>query len=217
MAGGSSERWGNYLGLPKHLVPIDGEALLHRTVRLLRANGIEDILVVGPFEICGVKSARLIGYPEAVDGRLATACFWNPSGQTIVLMGDAYYSDEATRTIVGHSERDHHLFARFTPSHLTGKPWPEIFANSFWPEHHAAHEGSLSAVHAMLEQGELERAGLWEAYLLDHGRLHDGIDAATGSVCNCGDATEIDDWTEDFDYPEDYDRWMAAYRAWRGE
>ena len=37
------------LGLPKHLVPDDtGEPVLHRTVRLLRERGVNDIIVVGP-------------------------------------------------------------------------------------------------------------------------------------------------------------------------
>ena len=212
MAAGSSERWGDYLGVPKQMLPVDGEPLLHRTVRLLRENGVTDILITGPFDDCGVKSARPVGDTEAVDGRLAARSFWNRDGRTIVLMGDAYYSDEAMRTIVGHADRDHHIFARFGPSRLTGKPWAEIFANSFWPEHQAVHETSLRTVQSMLERGELVRAGLWEAYLLDHGHLHDGIDEPTGYVGNYGDATEIDDWTEDFDFPEDYDRWLASYR-----
>ena len=36
LCAGDATRWGGYLGLPKHLVPIHGEPLLHRTVRLLR-------------------------------------------------------------------------------------------------------------------------------------------------------------------------------------
>lgn len=36
MADGGGTRWNNYMGIPKHLVEIDGEPLLGHTVRLLR-------------------------------------------------------------------------------------------------------------------------------------------------------------------------------------
>ena len=34
MADGEGKRWGNYLGIPKHLIEIDGEPIIKRTVRL---------------------------------------------------------------------------------------------------------------------------------------------------------------------------------------
>lgn len=42
--------WKNHLGRPKHLIqmPPGGETLLQRSVRLLRENGVEDVLIVAP-------------------------------------------------------------------------------------------------------------------------------------------------------------------------
>ncbi|NLG07519.1 NTP transferase domain-containing protein [Candidatus Peribacteria bacterium] len=48
IAAGDGTRWKNYLGVPKHLVPIDNEPILHRTVRLLKKLDINDIHIVGP-------------------------------------------------------------------------------------------------------------------------------------------------------------------------
>lgn len=42
MADGDGKRWSNYLGVPKHLIEINGETLLARIVRLLKENGIQD-------------------------------------------------------------------------------------------------------------------------------------------------------------------------------
>ena len=47
LANGEGKRWGNYKGVPKHLIEIDGETLIDRTVRLLakyRRKG-EDIII----------------------------------------------------------------------------------------------------------------------------------------------------------------------------
>lgn len=208
-ANGSRTRWGDYLGVPKQELVIDGEPLLARTVRLLREHGIADIVIAGPFPGYGVPALVPLTECELVDGRLATKPLWDRGGRTIILMGDVWYSDAAIATIAAHEERDEHLFARFTPSLCTGKRGSEIWANSFWPEHHEHHEASLRTVQGMLERGELERAGMWQAYLLDHGHLADGIDDTTGCVLRCANSTGIDDRTEDFDYPGDFDDWMA--------
>ena len=45
MADGHGRRWGRYLGRPKHLIRLGGESLLERTVRLLKANGVDGIAI----------------------------------------------------------------------------------------------------------------------------------------------------------------------------
>jgi choline kinase len=47
IAAGEATRWGNYLGVPKHLIPIDGEPIAKRTIRLLKDRGVSDIFLVG--------------------------------------------------------------------------------------------------------------------------------------------------------------------------
>jgi len=45
MADGDGKRWNNYLGIPKHLVEINGEPIIKRTVRLLKENGVNNIII----------------------------------------------------------------------------------------------------------------------------------------------------------------------------
>ena len=47
MADGEGKRWGNYKNVPKHLITIEGETILARTLRLLQENNIpkQDIWV----------------------------------------------------------------------------------------------------------------------------------------------------------------------------
>lgn len=53
---GESTRWNNYLGVPKHLIPIDDEPLIHRTVRLLKENGFDDIVIIGDYQVDGTRN-----------------------------------------------------------------------------------------------------------------------------------------------------------------
>ena len=46
MAGGQEKRWRRYRGVHKHLIPIDGERILDRTVRLIRERTDADITIV---------------------------------------------------------------------------------------------------------------------------------------------------------------------------
>lgn len=45
MAAGEGKRWNNFLGVPKHLIEINGETLLERTTRLLKENGVDDFVI----------------------------------------------------------------------------------------------------------------------------------------------------------------------------
>lgn len=212
LANGKRERWADYLGIAKQEIVIDGEKLLERTIRLLRENGVNDTLISGPWPGYGVQWFIPEADIDTINGRLGVRRKWSRTGRTVILLGDVFYSEAAMRTIVEYDGRDSHLFARFGPSMTTGKIWAEIFANSFWPEHHQSHERSMRTVVEMHHRGELPRGGLWESYLLDHGHLYDGIHA-DGTVDNLGNATVIDDWTDDFDFPSDYDAFMQRWNA----
>ena len=37
MADGEGKRWKNYNGLPKHLIPVDGEPIIKRTIDQIRS------------------------------------------------------------------------------------------------------------------------------------------------------------------------------------
>lgn len=202
MAAGEQRRWREHGGEgSKHLLVIEGEALLDRIVRQTLGH---DTIISGPYPGHLVPTFQPTTDVDIVDGRLGVRELWSDHSRTVILLGDCWYSDEAMQTILEHPGPEPCLFARFGPSRITGKPWAEPFANSFLPADHNRHESALRQAQAMKDKGRAKRAGLWEAYKLEHGQGG----GFTYRTRNLGHAVEIDDWTEDFDGPEDYDRWL---------
>jgi len=46
MADGKGSRWKNYKGIPKHLIEINGEKIIQRTIRLLREYAPQNEIIV---------------------------------------------------------------------------------------------------------------------------------------------------------------------------
>jgi hypothetical protein len=206
VANGEGTRWGNYRGTPKHLLEINGEPLLHRTVRLFTGF---DIVIVSSNPAYDVKGAVRHGPPAYGLHDVNTEClgtepFWNREGRTVIVLGDIWFSDEAVETIKNHKDKDLHFFGRKDASSCNGKGWGELFAQSFYPEHFEAYKDAYEKSRGLKDLGKLDRDEWWEHY-----RVADGIDPRrheTGSHF-----TEIDDFSDDFDYPSDYDVWQSNW------
>lgn len=215
IAAGDGTRWGKYLGIDKHFIEIDGEKLIHRTVRQLRDNGIEDIWVVGKdkrYEIPGAKFflPELNEHNDGVDKFLNSKELWI-DGRTIVLYGDVYFSEYAMGKIVNHNHRDWQLFARAFGSRITGCKWGECFAQSFYTEHIPEHKRNLEKAVKLWHQGKIRRPSGWQHYRFMIGLPPNRVDEPF-----VGDRfVNIDDFTDDFDSPDDYDRWMQNYKEWK--
>lgn len=217
LADGKGARWGNHTGVPKHLLVVDGETLLARMIRLLRERGVSDIVLVGPYDV-GVPTWRsplrriiidnnlTANGRRAINGRFSVMPIASRTERTVILLGDVWYSDAAMDAIV-EGGPEPCLFARFGPSELTGKPYGEIWANSFLPEHHAETERLMREVVRLNVRGTIRRAGLWECYCLAHDAL------IPLDIRDHGHAVTVDDRTEDFDYPSDWDTWLALRAA----
>lgn len=100
MADGKGTRWNNSLGIPKHLVEIDGERLLDRTVRQIKSYDRNAEIIITShderYEIDGatryepknnVMEIDRFTYELIEDG----VCF---------LYGDTFYTDAAMKIIV---------------------------------------------------------------------------------------------------------------------
>jgi hypothetical protein len=201
---GRAERWRKYLGVPKHLILIDGEMLLDRTLRLVRRYTSAAIVIVafdpeydrdnherfeprhGPHHFCDT------------DKFLSSKERWAESGQTVILYGDVFFTDAAMKTILSHVG-SHRFFGRREDSYITGRRWREMFALSFPAEERAELAEHMSQLRSDLLSGKVSRGGGWELF----GRIH-------GYTWN--QFTAIDDFTDDFDYPEDYDNWIRRYQ-----
>lgn len=237
---GESSRWNNYLGCRKHLVKIDGERLIDRTVRLIEeyARGEYKIFIVAPNDDYKSKGAELFipkkdeSIGEA-DKFLNSKELWNRDGRTLYLLGDVWYSEEAMRTICGHDRHRWTVFGRFKRSSITGCRWREYFALSFHDQHIKRHEESLHRIIKMFKDGRLKKCGGWElSYAMGGIPIFNNSSSLPEKIFSYiynrltsvifrlnlykgADFVSIDDWTEDFDYPEDYDTWMSRkYEGW---
>lgn len=213
IADGTGSRWNNHLGIPKHLVEVDDEAIIHRTQRLFATAGCE-VLVVGSDPRYATPYGRLVDalHEHArwldADKFMSSAHHWHPTDRTIVVYGDVYFSEAAVATIVRHAAPDWTLFGRFGASRATGGRHAEIFAVSFHPEQQAEMLRALTHVAELARGKIIDRCGGWELY-----RAMNGL---VGRQCRhrspqplLGRHVVIDDWTEDFDAPADYAAFMA--------
>lgn len=207
---GEGERWGGYLGVPKHLLKIDGEKLIERTVRLLRKHMVNEIYIVSKpdlrYEIKGSTQyiAKLNITNGDADKFLSSKELWNQQGRTIVLYGDCYFSEEAIEKIIRYKLLDWTLFCRPWKSEYTGCEYGECFAQSFYSKDLKRHEDCLYEMIEMKNKGLLSRCGGWEHFMIISGLRNEKSDMDYSDI----KMFIIDDWTEDFDTPEDYDKWM---------
>lgn len=213
IADGSGARWGNHLGIPKHLVEVDGEPIIYRAQRLFAAAGCE-VLVVASDPRYATEHGRLVDanhdYARWLDGDkfASSAHHWHPKDRTIVVYGDVYFTEAAVQTITTHEGRDWTLFGRFGPSIITGSKHAEIFAISLHPAHHAEMLAALEHVSDLARRQVIDRCGGWELYRAMNG-LRESECRHRSPQPMLARHVVIDDWTEDFDRPHDYHAFMA--------
>lgn len=195
---GGQAKWGDHLGVPSHLVPVGGEPLLHRTIRQARAI-TSDVHVTSPaddrYSVLGVS--RHIRGLEHPNEYVSTRDLWDPAGRTVLLLGDVYFTDQAIARIANRLEREYRVFGRRGGSRITGTPWGEIFAASWWPEQHEMLDAYLADI------GDRNKAG-WRLL-----RAVQGTHTDRHTVLRPW-FVKIDDATDDFDFPDDYSRHPAT-------
>jgi len=218
IAAGDGTRWDDYLGLPKHLAPVDGEPIIHRSIRLLRENHVQDVRVVTRDERYLAHGATLeppVGFEDAGGGIkkfLDSSHLWHPTERTLVVYGDVFFTENAMRTITSFAGSDWTLFCRFGCSSCTGCTHQECFAQSFLPEHHEEHMRALLAVAKWHALGLIKRAGGWEHYYTMCGLKIAGLKRYRHEDPGCRRVV-IDDFTDDFDRPRDYQQFLERWKA----
>lgn len=195
----------------KHMIPVRGEPLLHRTVRLLAGLGAADIVVMAD-EDCGdyvIPPARhsLPRHPAAARDRgwvqewEPSRHLWLPEGRTLILYGDVLFSEPLLRRMVGDPGDPWHVYARHGGSANTGKPYGEMWGWVFTHSAHPALDRAQAEAIAWRDSGLWRRALGWEVYRRAMGQRPD---------VHCRDDRHFVDWddlTEDFDSPAEWDEW----------
>lgn len=203
MAAGEATRWNNHLDVPKHLVDIDGEPLLYRTVRQLLEH-LDDVWVISQadprYSQHPADTWWIEPRPVDTDKFYSSKPVWGQH-DLLFVYGDCYFTDDAIATIT-QPVNEWTLYCRPDASTLTGKPWGECWAYTIPTRDRPWFEDRLTWLTGLHTLGETDRCGGWELYRAMTG-------TPIGEHTMTGHHIVIDDWTEDFDYPHDYDTWAA--------
>ena len=183
MCAGEGKRWGNYLGIPKQFIEINGETLIGRTTRLLKERG-KDYYITGDDRFKKYGKVIPQSYNDAEIDR-----FERVDVPIIYLYGDVYYTEEALDKILNTEPKDILFFGNEN----------EIYAvrvndlNLFYKHKDRVKRRFLT--------GEITRCLGWEIYK----SLHD-IPFQDHRIE--GRFILINDLTDDIDYKEDYENFV---------
>jgi GTP:adenosylcobinamide-phosphate guanylyltransferase len=190
----------------KQLVEVDGEPILHRTVRLLIENGAEDIWITShnpKFEVKGTKRYAPYNNQYEIDKFYACKSIWKTTDTTVFVYGDVFYTEEAMKKIVSIDCTDFLFYGIFHLSHFTGHGG-EIFAVKV--KDHDFFRENCEYIR-MKHIYEKYRCSAWDLY-----RAMNGIRGeALGHHLPYAHFIGIDDFTDDFDTPEHYNHWLELY------
>lgn len=214
LAQGTGDRWTlrgeQFLGIPKHLVQIDGETLLDRARRLFTEAGCF-VQVIGPKkdDRYGKRTTLKNPFPSGteMDKFLGTKGLWSKRDRTIITWADCYYTEDAVDKICSHEGKELHYFRRPGASATTGHKWDESFAVSFGPKEHDRVVELANQVVKAVKSGKVKK---------DHIRTHYaamlGVELDNRALLiDTPHQTVIDDWTDDFDRPDEWCRWVGRF------
>jgi len=209
LADGKAARWSS--PTPKHLVTVDGEILLHRTVRQLRDRGATVIWITShdpAYDIPGTTRYEPADNMFQIDQFYACRELWRHLTNVVFFYADVYFSDEALDLILNHVATDYAYYQRTFGSRITGKPWKEGFALRVWDP-----EILLSACCYL--RGELVAGRLEEQHHQLQGYLEGCGEGEYFETAIGPHGVEIDDETDDFDVPSDVQTWTNRVATWR--
>lgn len=210
-ASGGQSKWNEHLGVPSHLCPLTrhgGIPLLHRTVAQVKAYTPEAYVTVsGDPRYDSVPCAQHVVREPVESEYAATRPLWNENGRTVLLLGDVFFSEDALHEILTYEPRQYRVFGRYSKSSVTGTPYGEIFAASWWPEEHERLERTMRMIHEVRASGKVTRPPGWMIL-----RAYQGTPLSRHLVLQ-DRFTEINDETDDIDFPADYERHPATRSA----
>ena len=187
MADGKGTRWNNYHNIPKHLIEIDGETLLARTVRLLRENDARsDIVITSHDPRYEVPGARRY---EPQNNHLEIDRFTEEliADDVCFLYGDTFYSESVIQKIAD-TPAEKLLFFGNERSVVAIK----VADGALFRQH-------VDRVRALFLAGKIEKCIGWQVY-----QSFEGLPFGEKTIA--ADYILIQDGTEDFNSPADYNR-----------
>lgn len=218
MCGGKYEKFET----PKHLLKVNGEVLVERTIRLLRENGITDIAIstnnpaFDYIDVPKLKHENKYICEGLEENKKSSMCWLNAyypmEEPACYLHGDVYFSDEAIKTIINTPVKDTMFFCTYdwTDGHKDRRNYKGREPFAYKVKNQEIFRNGINAIMKMVDEGKFEN-GLppiaWNLY-----RYLNGYDVK----CNAKEWTEvnnifhdkgdyivINDYTTDIDHLKD--------------
>lgn len=208
LCAGAGIRWGNYMGIPKQLIPINGESLLARMVRLLNKEGLYNIEIISNdkklmLNGCGFFKPSKSNF--TVETIRSTCNLWDRN--TIILLGDVYYTKSTLKKITKNKINEIQIFGRPLLNKGPKFSGAEIFAISF---NRYQHELLLNHIAIVCRNAENGGNGkLWDLFKSIE------FDPAYNHMNDKNIFVPIRDNTNDFDSPEEYIQNLKKYNLFR--
>lgn len=198
MCGGIYEAWET----PRQLTEINGEAVVARTIRLLKAAGVKDIAISSNdkrFSSFGVPVLQhdndLDVKPDKTSTGYWVDAFYPMEDPACYLMGDVVFSPDSIKTITETYTNGIMFFASrppFSPAYI--KPWAEPFA--FKVVDQKKFRWAIDYVKANVNTGIFRRHPIaWELWQV--------INGEGPRYINFDNYVAINDYTCDIDRPQD--------------
>lgn len=200
-----------YLDTPKHLIEIEGEQLLYRTIR--QALKYSDDVWVSCSDDPRYMISKEVKYfkptpTENIGGigfLVDNEPIFSKDDRTVLLFGDTRYTNNAMRTIITDESRELVYYGRMGGSQLTGCGYGEGLAHSWYPEHKQELLGGCEAAIDAYRNGYF-RTTSWEVARSYSGYADLSVHKTPKNFC------EISGYTEDIDFPRDYITFTKALR-----
>ena len=189
---------------PKQLTEINGEALVERTIRLLKENGVEEIFISSNnpvFDKYGERLEHENTY-EVINNKMygyRLDAYYPMEEPCVYLHGDVYYSEKAIKTIVNYKTDKNIFIGNEVAKNKEHQNWGEPFG---WiVNNQEIFRKGIDLCKYLQDIGRIKRnvAISWELY-----RLLNGLDVNIQDVLEESYLT-IADETDDIDKPYEID------------
>lgn len=207
---------------PKQLLKINDEVLVERTIRLLRENGVDDIVIcTNCNDFNYLNLPILMQHNEYVNGNedenKKSECSWLNAYYPIdepccYLHGDVYFSDEAIKTIVDTEVKDTMFFCTFdwTDGEKDKRNYKGREPFAYKVVNQKLFRSAIDDLMRMIDEGKFKN-GLppicWQLYRYINKLDIDYNTKKWTDINNIfdtkGDYVVINDYTTDIDKPED--------------
>jgi molybdopterin-guanine dinucleotide biosynthesis protein A len=217
---GAQSRWGNYMNLPKHLIPINGRPLLQRNIELFSRFFEEQKyhVVIGKEALRELYSVddRIVFYvPESIkedEHLLKTLIPFLQAAEdaVLVLLGDVIFSEDCVKKIYDNSTSQvFNVFGRKHKSKITGGKWGELFAFYIPRSFINSLIAAVDSVEQLYQTKKINRFSGWEIISYIYSNNDPSKIQHTFNDRLFPDSfIEIDDTTEDFDWPDCYNTYL---------